>query len=97
MRIRWSAFRKDLLPHLTVEPRSVSAIARELGLSRGDVDGRNAECYQEPGGRLPRHADHTIEGLSGPLMLVCRRGKDRERARMLAIVTRNAAIIRLLI
>ena len=67
-----------------------------LGLS-GESDGRNAECYQEPGGRLPRHADHTIEGLSGPSTLVCRRGKDRERARMLAIVTRNAAIIRLLI
>ena len=32
------AFRKDLLAHLTVQPRSVSAIARELGLSRGDVE-----------------------------------------------------------
>jgi predicted Zn-ribbon and HTH transcriptional regulator len=31
-------FRKDLLAQLTVQPRSVSAIARELGLSRGDVE-----------------------------------------------------------
>jgi len=31
-------FRKDLLEMLTVEPRSVSRIARELGLKRGDVE-----------------------------------------------------------
>ena len=32
------AFRKDLLRLLTAQPRSVSSIARELGLERGDVD-----------------------------------------------------------
>jgi len=32
------AFRKDLLRMLTAQPRSVSSIARELGLERGDVD-----------------------------------------------------------
>jgi predicted Zn-ribbon and HTH transcriptional regulator len=31
-------FRKDLLAILTVQPRSVSSIARELGLKRGDVE-----------------------------------------------------------
>jgi predicted Zn-ribbon and HTH transcriptional regulator len=31
-------FRKDLLEMLSVEPRSVSRIARELGLKRGDVE-----------------------------------------------------------
>jgi len=31
-------FRKDLLKILTVQPRSVSSIARELGLKRGDVE-----------------------------------------------------------
>ena len=31
-------FRKDLLTLLTDEPRSVSWIARELGLKRGDVE-----------------------------------------------------------
>lgn len=31
-------FRKDLLKMLTAEPRSVSRIARELGLRRGDVE-----------------------------------------------------------
>ena len=31
-------FRKDLLELLSVEPRSVSRIAREMGLSRGDVE-----------------------------------------------------------
>jgi predicted Zn-ribbon and HTH transcriptional regulator len=31
-------FRKDLLPLLSAEPRSVSRIARELGLKRGDVE-----------------------------------------------------------
>jgi predicted Zn-ribbon and HTH transcriptional regulator len=32
------AFRKDLLKLLTAEPRSVSSLARELGLKRGDVE-----------------------------------------------------------
>ena len=32
------AFRKDLLKALTAEPRSVSSLARELGLKRGDVE-----------------------------------------------------------
>jgi transcriptional regulator len=32
------AFRKDLLKILTAEPRSVSSLARELGLKRGDVE-----------------------------------------------------------
>ena len=32
------AFRRDLLKLLTVEPRSVSSIARNLGLSRRDVE-----------------------------------------------------------
>jgi hypothetical protein len=32
------AFRKDLQKILTVQPRSVSSIARELGLKRGDVE-----------------------------------------------------------
>ena len=31
-------FRRDLLKKLTAQPRSVSSIARELGLKRGDVD-----------------------------------------------------------
>lgn len=31
-------FRKDLLHLLSAEPRSVSRIARELGLTRGDVE-----------------------------------------------------------
>jgi len=31
-------FRKELLELLAVEPRSVSRLARELGLSRGDVE-----------------------------------------------------------
>ena len=31
-------YRKELLNILTVEPRSVSSIARELGLKRGDVE-----------------------------------------------------------
>ena len=31
-------FRRDLLKRLTAQPRSVSSIARELGLKRGDVD-----------------------------------------------------------
>jgi predicted Zn-ribbon and HTH transcriptional regulator len=31
-------FRRDLLKMLTAQPRSVSSIARELGLKRGDVD-----------------------------------------------------------
>ena len=31
-------FRKALLDLLTVHPRSVSSIARELGLERGDVE-----------------------------------------------------------
>ncbi|HEY3042705.1 MAG TPA: hypothetical protein VGJ39_01695 [Vicinamibacterales bacterium] len=31
-------FRKDLVALLAVEPRSVSSIARELGLRRGDVE-----------------------------------------------------------
>lgn len=31
-------FRKDLLELLSVEPRSVSRLAREMGLSRGDVE-----------------------------------------------------------
>jgi predicted Zn-ribbon and HTH transcriptional regulator len=31
-------FRKDLLEILSVEPRSVSSIARELGVRRGDVE-----------------------------------------------------------
>lgn len=31
-------FRKDLLNLLTAQPRSVSAIARELGLKRTDVE-----------------------------------------------------------
>jgi predicted Zn-ribbon and HTH transcriptional regulator len=32
------AFRKDLIAKLTAQPRSVSSIARELGLSRGDIE-----------------------------------------------------------
>jgi len=32
------AFRRHLLELLSHEPRSVSSLARELGLSRGDVD-----------------------------------------------------------
>jgi predicted Zn-ribbon and HTH transcriptional regulator len=31
-------FRKDLLQMLTAQPRSVSSIARELGIARGDVE-----------------------------------------------------------
>lgn len=32
------AFRRDLLKLLTVQPRSVSSLARNLGLKRGDVE-----------------------------------------------------------
>ena len=32
------AFRKDLLKILRAQPRSVSSIARELGLARGDIE-----------------------------------------------------------
>lgn len=32
------AFRKDLLGILSAQPRSVSSLARELGLTRGDVE-----------------------------------------------------------
>ena len=32
------AFRKDLLALLSVEPRSVSSLARDLGLKRGDIE-----------------------------------------------------------
>ena len=31
-------FRKSLIDALSLQPRSVSSIARELGLKRGDVD-----------------------------------------------------------
>ncbi len=31
-------FRRDLLKMLTAQPRSVSSIARELGIARGDVE-----------------------------------------------------------
>ncbi len=31
-------FRKDLISLLSLEPRSVSSIARQMGLSRGDVE-----------------------------------------------------------
>ena len=32
------AFRRDLLKLLTVQPRSVSSLARELGIGRGDME-----------------------------------------------------------
>ena len=32
------AFRKDLLTLLSAQPRSVSSLARDLGLRRGDVE-----------------------------------------------------------
>jgi hypothetical protein len=32
------AFRKDILALLSVQPRSVSSLARDLGLKRGDVE-----------------------------------------------------------
>jgi len=32
------AFRKDLLALLSQQPRSVSSLARELGLTKGDVE-----------------------------------------------------------
>jgi len=32
------AFRRDLITLLTIQPRSVSSLARELGLGRGDVE-----------------------------------------------------------
>jgi transcriptional regulator len=32
------AFRRDLMALLSAEPRSVSSLARELGLRRGDVE-----------------------------------------------------------
>lgn len=31
-------YRKDLITLLSLEPRSVSSIARQMGLSRGDVE-----------------------------------------------------------
>jgi len=31
-------FRRDLMTMLTAQPRSVSSLARELGLTRGDVE-----------------------------------------------------------
>lgn len=45
-------FRKDLIALLSHEPRSVSSVAREMGLTRGDVedDLRHAIRSAEAGG-----------------------------------------------
>lgn len=46
-------FRRQLIDHLSHEPRSVSWLARELGMSRGDVDDdlRHALRSAEAAGR----------------------------------------------
>jgi predicted Zn-ribbon and HTH transcriptional regulator len=48
-------FRRDLLKLLTAQPRSVSSIARELGLTRGDVDDDFRHLI-----RSARAAGHTV-------------------------------------
>jgi predicted Zn-ribbon and HTH transcriptional regulator len=48
-------FRKDLLELLSAQPRSVSSIARELGLKRGDVDDDFRHLI-----RSARAAGHTV-------------------------------------
>ena len=48
-------FRKDLLELLSVEPRSVSRIAREMGLTRSDVEDDLRHMI-----RSARTAGHTV-------------------------------------
>ena len=48
-------FRKDLIALLSAQPRSVSSIARELGLKRGDVDDDFRHLI-----RSARAAGHTV-------------------------------------
>jgi transcriptional regulator len=50
------AFRKDLIALLSVQPRSVSSLARELGLRRGDVEDDLRHAI-----RSARAAGHRIE------------------------------------
>ena len=49
-------FRKDLIALLSAEPRSVSSLARELGLRRGDVEDDLRHAI-----RSARAAGHRIE------------------------------------
>ena len=48
-------YRKELLNILTTQPRSVSSLARELGLARGDVEGDLAHVI-----RSARAAGHRV-------------------------------------
>lgn len=48
-------YRKELLTILTVQPRSVSSLARELGLKRGDVEDDLAHVI-----RSARAAGHRV-------------------------------------
>ena len=48
-------YRKELLNILTVQPRSVSSVARELGLRRGDVEDDLAHVI-----RSARAAGHRV-------------------------------------
>jgi len=52
------AFRRDLIALLGAEPRSVSSLARELGLRRGDVEDDLRHAI-----RSARAAGRTIEVL----------------------------------
>jgi transcriptional regulator len=49
-------FRKDLIQLLSLQPRSVSSLARELGLRRGDVEDDLRHAI-----RSARAAGHSIE------------------------------------
>ena len=49
------AFRRDLIALLTIQPRSVSSLARELGLGRGDVEDDLRHAF-----RSARAAGHRI-------------------------------------
>jgi hypothetical protein len=49
------AFRRDLITLLTIQPRSVSSLARELGLGRGDVEDDLRHAF-----RSARAAGHRI-------------------------------------
>ncbi len=49
-------FRRDLIALLTAEPRSVSSLARDLGLKRGDVEDALRHAI-----RSARAAGHRVE------------------------------------
>ena len=53
---RWVALRRHLLELLSEEPRSISSLARELGMKRGDVEQDLQHAL-----RSARTAGHQIE------------------------------------